>query len=266
MPGPGDPDASGSASITLNQGLGTVCFDVSWANVDGTVFASHVHVGTADVAGPIVVTLFTGWFDGTGAVSGCAEDVGRETPCPSTPAGTRTGRPSAGLRRQFRLPAPDPSAPASRPSPRARPARASAGARRRIPEGTETEDRLVITGSVPSGLRLIGGSIHALRSRLSLAATYGPVDRWLSQRTDDHRSRGGGPSPPVDGPQAPGGEAASTPSRPIVHGRDQREAPSGSVVLVRGQPPDGPSLAPGAGAKEVDLPADLRGRQAAHHR
>lgn len=78
VPGPGDPDASGSASITLNQGQRTVCFDVSWADVDGTVFASHIHVGAADVAGPVVVTLFTGSFGGTDAVSGCTEDVDRD--------------------------------------------------------------------------------------------------------------------------------------------------------------------------------------------
>lgn len=77
-PGPGDPDASGSASITLNQGLGTVCFDVSWADVDGDVFASHIHVAPAGVAGPVVVTLFTGSFAGTDVVSGCAEDVDRD--------------------------------------------------------------------------------------------------------------------------------------------------------------------------------------------
>lgn len=78
VPGPGDSDASGRASIALNQGLGTVCFDVSWADVDGTVFASHIHLGTADVAGPVVVTLFAGSFAGTDSASGCVEDVDRD--------------------------------------------------------------------------------------------------------------------------------------------------------------------------------------------
>lgn len=77
VPGPGDADASGSASIVLNQGLATVCFDVSWEDIDGTVFASHIHVGPAGVAGPVVVTLFTGTFSGTDAVSGCATGVDR---------------------------------------------------------------------------------------------------------------------------------------------------------------------------------------------
>jgi len=75
---PADPDASGSASITLNQGLGTVCFDLSWENVDGTVFAAHIHLAPAGMNGPIVVPLFAGAFGGTDSVSGCIEDVDRE--------------------------------------------------------------------------------------------------------------------------------------------------------------------------------------------
>jgi|ERR671918_1002123 hypothetical protein len=78
VPGPGDPDASGAATVRLNPGQGEVCFDVSWADIDGEVFASHIHVGTADVAGPIVVTLFTGSFGGTGSQSACVQDVDRD--------------------------------------------------------------------------------------------------------------------------------------------------------------------------------------------
>jgi hypothetical protein len=75
VPGPGDPDGSAKASITLNQGLGTVCFDLSWENVDGTVFAGHIHVAPAGSPGPIVVPLFSGSFAGTDSVSGCVENV-----------------------------------------------------------------------------------------------------------------------------------------------------------------------------------------------
>ena len=72
IPGPGDPNASGAASIQLNQGQGEVCFELSWADVDGTVFASHIHVGSATVAGPVVVPLFVGQsFSGTGSASSC---------------------------------------------------------------------------------------------------------------------------------------------------------------------------------------------------
>jgi CHRD domain len=78
VPGPGDPDATGVVDLTLNQGQNRVCFDISWADVDGTVFAGHIHVGPAGVAGPIVVTLFEGSFAGTDATSGCVEDVDAE--------------------------------------------------------------------------------------------------------------------------------------------------------------------------------------------
>ena len=72
-PGPGDANASGTASLTLNPGLGEVCFDISWADIDGEVFASHIHVGPAGSPGPVVVTLFTGSFAGTGSQSNCVE-------------------------------------------------------------------------------------------------------------------------------------------------------------------------------------------------
>jgi CHRD domain len=71
VPGPGDPDASGTASLMLNTGQGEVCFDLAWANIDGTVTAAHIHVGPADVAGPVVVPLFSGSFSGTDSASAC---------------------------------------------------------------------------------------------------------------------------------------------------------------------------------------------------
>jgi hypothetical protein len=74
-PGPGDPNATGQADLRLNQGQNEVCFTISWTDVDGEVFAGHIHVGPPGVAGPIVVTLFTGSFTGTDSVSGCAENV-----------------------------------------------------------------------------------------------------------------------------------------------------------------------------------------------
>jgi CHRD domain len=75
-PGPGDADASGAADLTLNQGQGEVCFDLSWAQIDGTVVAAHIHVGDAGTPGPIVVGLFMGTaFGGTGADSGCVGGV-----------------------------------------------------------------------------------------------------------------------------------------------------------------------------------------------
>jgi CHRD domain len=67
--------AAGIADLRLNQGQNEACFDISRADIDGQVFAGHIHVAPAGSRGPIVVTLFTGPFASTDAVSGCAENV-----------------------------------------------------------------------------------------------------------------------------------------------------------------------------------------------
>ena len=76
-PGPGDADATGQADLRLNQGKGRVCFELSWANVDGTVVAAHIHRAPVGVPGPIVVPLFEGSFAGTDELSDCVQDVDR---------------------------------------------------------------------------------------------------------------------------------------------------------------------------------------------
>jgi CHRD domain len=79
VPGPGDPDASGMALLTLNQGEGEICFELSWAEIDGTVVAAHIHAAPAGVAGPIVVPLFTGVaLAGTDSASGCVSGISGE--------------------------------------------------------------------------------------------------------------------------------------------------------------------------------------------
>jgi hypothetical protein len=73
VPGPGDPDGSGFASITLNQGQGTVCFELSVENITLPATGAHIHVGTVTEAGPVVVALIPP--DETGTSSGCIENV-----------------------------------------------------------------------------------------------------------------------------------------------------------------------------------------------
>src|SRR4051795_2007908 len=42
----GDPDATGTAHIWINQGQGTVCWSIEVANVD-PIFAAHIHLAPA---------------------------------------------------------------------------------------------------------------------------------------------------------------------------------------------------------------------------
>lgn len=67
VPGPGDPDGSGTASIRLNQGQGEVCFELTVSNI-APATAAHIHEGAADVAGPVVVGLTA---PTSGTSSGC---------------------------------------------------------------------------------------------------------------------------------------------------------------------------------------------------
>jgi hypothetical protein len=69
VPGPGDPDGTGTAQITLNQGQGMVCWTIHVEDITLPAAAAHIHSGPADVAGPVVVTLSPP--DAAGDASGC---------------------------------------------------------------------------------------------------------------------------------------------------------------------------------------------------
>lgn len=72
VPGPGDPDGSGSAKITLNQGQGEICYELSVSNI-APATAAHIHVAPAGVAGPVVVGLAA---PTSGSSSACVEVAG----------------------------------------------------------------------------------------------------------------------------------------------------------------------------------------------
>lgn len=69
IPGPGDPDGTGFAGITVNPGLGQVCFWLQVSGIDPAA-AAHIHVGDAGVAGPVVRGLVA---PTSGSSSGCVE-------------------------------------------------------------------------------------------------------------------------------------------------------------------------------------------------
>jgi hypothetical protein len=55
---PGDPDASGTALIRLNAAEGLVCFKLVVTGAD-PLSAAHIHRGTAEEAGPVIIPLAT---------------------------------------------------------------------------------------------------------------------------------------------------------------------------------------------------------------
>jgi hypothetical protein len=74
VPGPGDPDGSGTAALRLNPGQQEVCFELTVSGI-APATAAHIHVGPAGVAGPVVVPLAP---PTSGTSSGCVTGVDPE--------------------------------------------------------------------------------------------------------------------------------------------------------------------------------------------
>ena len=68
-PGPGDPDGSGTAVITINRGLGEVCWELEVTDITLPSIGAHIHIAPATDPGPIVVHLSPP--DATGRSAGC---------------------------------------------------------------------------------------------------------------------------------------------------------------------------------------------------
>jgi len=75
-PGPGDPDGSGLARITLNLGQQEVCFHIVVEDIALPATGAHIHVAPVTDPGPIVVPLTAP--GATGESSGCVENVDRD--------------------------------------------------------------------------------------------------------------------------------------------------------------------------------------------
>jgi hypothetical protein len=73
--GVGDPDGTGEASLTLNQGQGEVCFAISVSNIDEPITRAHIHRAPAGANGGIAVPLVepnvTPFTFTDGMASGC---------------------------------------------------------------------------------------------------------------------------------------------------------------------------------------------------
>jgi hypothetical protein len=71
VPLPGDPDGSGTATITVNPGQVQVCWEITVENITLPAKAAHIHVGGPTDPGPVLVTLSPP--DASGSSSGCAQ-------------------------------------------------------------------------------------------------------------------------------------------------------------------------------------------------
>jgi len=69
VPGPGDPDGSGTVELRVIPATSQVCWNLYARGVDPAT-AAHIHRGAAGVAGPPVLTLTTP--DAAGRSEGCA--------------------------------------------------------------------------------------------------------------------------------------------------------------------------------------------------
>jgi len=72
----GDPDATGTATVWVNPGTGTVCYSWSVSNAATPIAAAHIHHAVAGVAGPVVVPLPpTGASSGAGCTTGVDRSI-----------------------------------------------------------------------------------------------------------------------------------------------------------------------------------------------
>ena len=54
-PGPGDPDASGDATIYIDDDTNRLCLSLTFSNVDGTPSGLHIHFAPPTAPGPVVI-------------------------------------------------------------------------------------------------------------------------------------------------------------------------------------------------------------------
>lgn len=73
-PGPGDPDGHGFITLTLNQGKGEICFELTLSAIDAAT-AGHIHKAPAGEPGPVFVGLFGSEGPGAKCVSATKAQV-----------------------------------------------------------------------------------------------------------------------------------------------------------------------------------------------
>ena len=69
VPGPGDPDGGGSATVRVNPGQPQICYTLTVTDI-APATAAHIHVAPVGVPGPVVVPLAA---PTSGSSAGCAD-------------------------------------------------------------------------------------------------------------------------------------------------------------------------------------------------
>jgi CHRD domain len=69
VPGPGDPNGSGTVQVTLNPDKGEVCYELRVADIQEAT-AAHIHKRAMGQEGPVTVTLEA---PKAGSVQGCTK-------------------------------------------------------------------------------------------------------------------------------------------------------------------------------------------------
>ena len=70
VPGPGDPDGSGQARVTVNPGTGDICYVISVRNI-APATAAHIHEAPVGQSGGVVLGLKA---PTSGTSSGCVNN------------------------------------------------------------------------------------------------------------------------------------------------------------------------------------------------
>jgi hypothetical protein len=69
VPNQGDLDGIGTATITLNHGQGTVCWEITVSGITLPATAAHIHEAPVTAPGPVVIPLSAP--DANGFAAGC---------------------------------------------------------------------------------------------------------------------------------------------------------------------------------------------------
>ena len=69
VPGPGDPDGSGTAHVRINPGQRSICYTLRVSRI-APASAAHIHEAPVGQAGPVLVTLSP---PTSGTSSGCVQ-------------------------------------------------------------------------------------------------------------------------------------------------------------------------------------------------